>query len=338
MTALLTRIARALNSEWLEALANEAGECPTRRSRTAWMLGGTRLLAATLVRRYGLTMLIFSVAAAAVLALGLPGSNSNPAVARNRIELPILLTVLALLPVLTRPWFGPVRPERAARAVRMLGYLALLAFVAAKANEARDGLQLGNYFHISKFGPLQVALWLLISIYAAILLYATSRQVPLKPRALTLAVMAGAVAGSAFFLRYGLHLWAWHLGWLSLCFVAVPALIGFAGARLATHTHAPTQHGAAAAVMTGLTAALVLAVLATSTVAISPDSAPLHSPPCQPCTVPHRYLVDWSTLVATTPASLLLVGAPLIALCAGTLGASLTLVQAPRRATIMRRT
>ena len=47
MTALLTRIARALNSEWLEALANEAGECTTRRSRTVWLLGGTRFLAAT---------------------------------------------------------------------------------------------------------------------------------------------------------------------------------------------------------------------------------------------------------------------------------------------------
>ena len=70
----------------------------------------------------------------------------------------MLMTVLALLPILARRWFGPVRPERAARAVRMLGYLALLGFVAAKATEARDGLQLGNYFHISKFGPLQVGL------------------------------------------------------------------------------------------------------------------------------------------------------------------------------------
>ena len=251
---------------------------PNPTLRTVWLLGGTRFLAATLLRRYGLGMVIFGAAAAAVLALGLPGSSANPAVARNRIELPMLMTVLALLPMLARRWFGPVRPERAARAVRMLGYLALLAFVAAKATEARDGLRLGNYFHISKFGPLQVALWLLISTYAGILLYATSRQVPLRPRSLTLAVMAGAVAGSAFFLRYGLHLWAWHLGWLSLCFVAVPALIGFAGAQLATHARVPTQHGAAAAVMTGLTAALVLAVLATSTVAISPDSAPLHSP------------------------------------------------------------
>jgi len=338
MTALLTRVARALNSEWLEALANEAGECPSRRSRTVWLLGGTRFLAVTLLRRYGLTILIFSAAAAAVLALGLPGSSSDPAVVRNRIELPMLLTAMALLPMLTRRWFGPVRPERAARAVRMLGDLALLALITAKAIEARDGLRLGNYFQISKIGPLQVALGLLLCVYATVLLYATSRRVPLKPRSLTLAVMAGAAAGSAFFLRYGLNLWPGHLGWLSLCFVAVPALVGFAGARLTTHARVPTRHGLAAAVITGLTAALVLAVLTTSTVAISPDSAPLRPPPCQPCTAPRRYLVDWSILQATTPASLLLVGAPLIALFAGTLGASLTLVQRPRRATILRRT
>jgi hypothetical protein len=332
MTALLIRVARALNSEWLEALAIEAAECPTGRSRAVWMLGGTRLLVIALLRNAGLTMASFSAAAAAVLALGLAGSGANPAVARNRIELPIVLAVLALLPALTRSQFGPVRPERAARAVRTGGYLALLALITAKAVEARDGLQLGNYFQISKIGPLQVALWLLICAYAAILLYATSRHVPLKPRALTLAVVAGGVAGSAYFLRYGLHLWAWHVGWLCLCFVAVPALIGFAGARLAANARIPPSHGAAAAVITGLTAALVLAVLAACTVAISPGSAPLHSLPCSPCTAPHAALVDWSILVATTPASMLLVGAPLMALCAGTFGACLTLVQAPTRA------
>lgn len=338
MTALLTRVARALNSEWLEALANEAGACPSRGSRTVWLLGGTRFLAATVLRRYGLTVLGFSAAAGAVLALGLPGSSSDPAVARNRIELPLLLTALALLPLLTRRWFGPVRPGRAARAVRVLGYLALLALITAKAVEARDGLRLGNYFQIEKLGPLQVALGLLLLACAAVVLYATSRHVPLKPRSLTLAVVAGAAAGSAFFLRYVLNLRAWHVGWLSICFVAAPALMGFAGARLATNAQVPTRHGGAAAVITGLTAALVLAVLAASTVAISPDRAPLQPPPCQPCTAPHRYLVEWSILEATTPASLLLVGAPLIALCVGTLCASLPVVPGRRHATILRLT
>ena len=338
MTALLTRVARALNSEWLEALANEAGECPSRRSRAVWLLGGTRLMAATVLRRYGLTILIFSAAAAAVLALGLPGSSSDPAVARNRIELPLLLTAMALLHVFTRRWFGPARPDLAARAVRILGYLAVLAVIAAKAIEARNGLRLGNYFQIEKVGPMQVALGLLLLVYAAALLYATSRAVPLSARSLTLAVIAGAAAGSAFFLRYGLDLWAWHVGWLSLCFIAVPALVGYAGARLAAHGRVATRHGAAAAVMAGVTAALVLAVLTASAVDISPDRAPPQPPPCQPCTVPHRYLVELSVLKATTPASLLLVGAPLVALCVGTLGASLTLVPRPRRATIMRRT
>ena len=331
MTALLARVARALGSEWLEALANEASDCPTRRSRALWLIGGTRLLAASLVRRHGLTILLFGAAAVGVLALGLPGSSSDPAVTRNRIELPILLIVLALLPLIARRWFGQVRPERAARVVRLLGLLALLVLVAAKAVEARDGLALGNYFQISKFGPLQVAFGLLMCAYAAILLYTTSRHVPLKPLVLTLAVTSGAVAGSAFFLRYGLNLWTWHLGWLMLCFAAVPALIGAAGAGLARQSRNPPVHGTTAAVITGLTAALVLAVLAAGTVAISPERVPLHSPPCQPCAAPHRYLVDWSIAVATTPASMLLVGAPLIALLAGGLGASLTLVPTPKR-------
>ena len=327
MTALLIRVARALNSEWLEALAIEAAECPTGRSRAVWMLGGTRLLVVALLRTHGLMIASSGAAAAAVLALGLAGSGSNPAVARNRIELPMLLAVLALLPALARSLFGPVRPERAARALRSSGYLALLALITAKAVEARDGLQLGNYFQISKIGPLQAAFWLLMCAYAAIVLYATSRHFPLKPRLLTLAVVAGVIAGSAYFLRYGLDLWAWHVGWLCLCFVVVPALIGFAGARVGAHTRVPHRHGVAAAVITGLAAALVLALLAACTVAISPGSAPLHSLPCIPCTAPHAVSVDWSILVATTPASMLLVGAPLVALCAGTLGASLTLVQ-----------
>jgi hypothetical protein len=331
MTHVLIRIARALNSEWLEALASEAAQCPTRRSRGAWMLGGARLLVLALLRTHGLMIASFAAAAAAVLVLGLAGTGSNPAVARNRIELPLLLVVLALLPALARSVFGPVRAERAARAVRIVGYLVLLALITAKSVEARDGLRLGNYFQISKIGPLQAGLWLLICAYAAILLYATSRRVPLKPRTLTLAVVAGAVAGSAYFLRYGLHLWAWHVGWLCLCFVSVPVLVGFAGARLATTARVPPRHGAAAAVITGLTAALVLAVLAASTVAISPSSAPLHSLPCSPCVAPHAAVVDWSLLVATTPASMLLLAAPLLALCAGALGACLTLVQAPWR-------
>lgn len=155
---------------------------------------------------------------------------------------------------------------------------------------------------------------------------------PLKPRVLTLAVVSGVAAGSGYFLRYGLDLWAWHIGWLCLCFVAVPAVIGFAGVRLAANARIPPSHGAAAAGITGMTAALVLALLAACTVAISPGSAPLHSLPCSPCTAPHAALVDWSILVATTPASMLLVVAPLMALCAGTFGACLTLVQAPTRA------
>jgi hypothetical protein len=321
-----------LNSEWLEALANETGACPSRRSRTVWLLGGARFLAATLFRRYGLRVLLFSAAAAAVLALGLPGSNADPAVARNRIELPLLLMALALLPMLTRRWFGPVRPERAARVVRTLGYLALLALITAKSIEARDGLRLGNYFQLQKLGPLQVALGLLLVAYAAVLLYATSPRLPLSPGSLTLAAVAGALAGAALFLLYGVNLWSMNLGWLSICFLAVPALVGFVGARLAPRARIPTRHGAAAAVITGLTAALVLAVLAAIAVAISPGLAPLRPPPCQPCTAPHRYLVEWSILQATTPASLLLVSAPLIALCAGTCGASLPLIKKPQRA------
>lgn len=136
------------------------------------------------------------------------------------------------------------------------------------------------------------------------------------------------MAGATLFLLYGVNLWSLSLGWLSLCFAAVPAFTGYAGARLAPQARVPIRHGAATAVMTALTAALVLAVLATIALAISPDRAPLRPPPCQPCTAPHRYLVEWSILEATTPASLLLVAAPLIALGVGTLGASLTCVSA----------
>jgi hypothetical protein len=43
---------------------------------------------------------------------------------------------------------------------------------------------------------------------------------------LTLAVVAGALAGTVLFLLYGVNVWSMNLGWLSLCFVSMPALMG----------------------------------------------------------------------------------------------------------------
>ncbi len=84
-------------------------------------------------------------AAAIVVWVVWPGRSSDAAVPINRIEIPLLLVVLALLPLRVRRFFGPVRCGRSERTVCVVGYLVVLALIANHAVDTRDERKLGTY-------------------------------------------------------------------------------------------------------------------------------------------------------------------------------------------------
>jgi hypothetical protein len=115
LTGLLMRSAWLLGpdrAEWLEGLIAEATETREGRDQVVWLLGGVSLIAGELWRRSALRVLMFIAAAGIVLWVVWPGSSSDAAVPVNRIEVPVVLGVLALLPLLVRRFCGPVRGGR----------------------------------------------------------------------------------------------------------------------------------------------------------------------------------------------------------------------------------
>jgi hypothetical protein len=111
-----------------------ATEAREGRGRVVWLLGGVWLVAGELWRRSAIRWgLIFLAAAGIVVWVVWPGSSSDPAVPINRIEVPLLRGMLALLPRLVRLFCGPVRRGRFERTVRVVGYLVVLALIAGHA-------------------------------------------------------------------------------------------------------------------------------------------------------------------------------------------------------------
>ena len=169
-------------AEWLEGLIAEAAETRSGRGRVIWLLGGAGLIARELLRQSVVRVLGFVAGAGIVVWVVWPGSSADDAVGVNRIVVPALLVVLALLPLLVRRFYGPVRSGALARGVRVGGYLAVLALVAGHAVEEREGEKLGAYFG-SGAGMSMSALAGIFAVvlagYAAAILIVTSQRVRL---------------------------------------------------------------------------------------------------------------------------------------------------------------
>ena len=240
--------------EWLEGLVAEASETRAGPARVAWLLGGVWLIAWELVRRNAIRVLMFVAAAGIVLWVVWPGSSSDHAVGVNRVEIPLYLGLLALLPLLVRRSFGPVRRGLLPRTVRVVGYLVVLALVTGKAVEAREGQKLGAYFGGS--GPFRVVMFVVIAGYTAVILILTSQRVRLTRSALAIAIGPGTLAGVGLYARYGYHLQVPPQRlWV---FLALPLASGFVVARRAARDR--PANGMTAARQGGL-----LAVCATGT-------------------------------------------------------------------------
>jgi hypothetical protein len=209
------------------------------------------------------------------------------------------LVALALMPLLVRRFYGPVRSGVLARAVRVCGYLVVLAVIAGHAVEEREGEKLGAYF-FSGAGMSMSALAGIFAVvlagYAAAILIVTSQRVQLTRSALAIAVGSGTLTGVALYARLSFHLWSrprgrlevqhMALGWWALLVLGLPLLTGFVVARRASPDTAnatiAARRGALAAMCATGTGLLVLAALTAVTIAISPQSVPLHTPPPPP--------------------------------------------------------
>ncbi|MGA2010343.1 MAG: hypothetical protein ABSH51_07395 [Solirubrobacteraceae bacterium] len=352
LTGLLTRSAWLLpadRADWLRALIAETTEAGAGRGRVTWLLGGVWLIAVEALRRRGVATVTFVAAAVIVLLIAWPGNGSDSAVAVNRIEIPVLLAVLALLPLLVRRRFGPVRAGVLARAMRVTGYLVVLALITASAVQARDGQKLGAYFHDG--GRVNAMIALVLVGYVAVLLIVTSRRVELIRSTLPIVIATGTLTGAALFAEVALRVRGLPLTWWLFTALALPLLTGFAVTRRGARDTAPKSMTAAgqgilAAVCGTATAVLLLVALTTVAVALAPQRVPLQTPPppanggcetCEPVNVVippdlrHEYWVGLSITQATVGLNAALFFAPIFALLAGGVGAGLGAASARRR-------
>ena len=354
-------------AEWLhglvaEDLVAEVTESRAGRDSAAWLLGGVWLLAVELLRRSAVRVLTFIAAAGVVVWVIWPGRSSDAAVPVNRVLVPLLVVALAVLPLLVRRFYGPVRHGRLPRMLRVFGYLVVLATVVGHAVQQREGQKLGAYFGTG-IGRVPISAQagifaLVLAGYAAAILILTSRRVRLRHSALPIALATGTLTGVAMYARFSVHLWSGvrgmlvvhlGLGWWGFVALGLPLLTGFTVARLAARDTpvtgaSPVRQGSQAAVCATGTAVLLLAALAAVTIAISPQSVPRHMPPpppgggCESCdpvnlTIPpdlrREYWVGLSIAAASRGPDAMLVITPIFALFAGAVGTGLA--EASRR-------
>jgi hypothetical protein len=298
MGALLRRLAVLLPAhrrEWAEALAAEAAEVPPGAQRLAWLAGGLRLAAgqARLGRRVGWS-LAFGAAAMGTAWSGWGGAPADPAVLVNRVDVIVIVVILAGLPLAVRRLFGPVRDSAPARIGRAVGYAAIFALVLVKAVVQRFAYVPPNTGAVTGVAWTGEILFLAaMAAYASGILAVTARRPPAAPATLSVGTAAGAAIGLVIYvlgpLGYPLRFaGAWPAGLydaaLALAVVAglaVTVATGRTAVRRAARQAGPlaaadpARQGAMAGLCAGATAALLISVLSTGTIALLPHEAGL---------------------------------------------------------------
>ncbi len=321
LAALLRRLAGLLpehRRDWVYALLAETDDQPGRSARLAWVGGGLWLVAREALMYRIIQALAFAAGSVALVWIAWPGASGNSATPVNRMYVVGTLVLLAGLPLLVRRYAGPVRPGRAPRALRASGYAVLLALIAATAVQQRTGSQLGAYFPvIPPVWAMDVGFLLILAGYAAGLLVLTSRRVQFSRRVLPTALGAGVLtAGLLYALApFGINDTAesaahsLHGGPVNLrsylvlaCFaaaaLAVPLAVHAAATRLADRDTrpgilAPARQALLATTGAMATAALLVALFTTMTIAAAPHHITLTRPSagtgacptCEPSTV-----------------------------------------------------
>lgn len=368
LAGLLGRAARLLPGslrEWTEAVLAEADEVPAGTGRVGWLSGGFWLIVREAGRRGLVRGLAFAAGAAVLAWISWPGSSTNSATALNRVYLVASLALLAALPLVIRPLFGPARPGWAPRVTRVAGYALVLTLIAAKAVKDRDGSKLGRYFAmVPGIWGMEIFLLFVIAAYVAVLLILTSQRVRPARWTLPVAVGLGAVTASALFplAPFGPRVdpSSSGLGWFGLAALALPIVAAVLATRLSARD-AGTERletvwaGAMAATCAMATATMLLSVLTAVSIALLPSHVPLEGTPasgggpdqayiagggCETCDpnntqIPpglrREYWVEISVGQAgQTPLQFLLV-APIVGIAIGGFAGSLASRRRPRR-------
>ena len=244
----------------------------------------------------------FAAAAAGLAWAGWPAVAGTVATVVNRVDVIVVVFLLAGLPWVARRIFGLAGTSRRARIIRGAGYATVFALVAVKAEVARSAgpRPVG--------GPALAGVWVgeivflaVVAAYIAWVLAVTSRRPVASPAALATGTVAGAAAGLLMFLLPPgglLHLRAPWQADLYRAGQALAILLALAtgiaagvltarrtrrgdragsGSRQLPLAETRARQGLAAGLCAGMTAALVACVLHTGTIALLPHQVqPLH--------------------------------------------------------------
>jgi hypothetical protein len=295
------RAVPAWRREWVEAVWAEASEVPPGFGRLAWRVGGIQLIAREALMRRSLgSAMLFAVAAAAAAWAAWPGSPAYLAASGHRAFVLALVLVLAGLPLLARPFLGPVSGSRAARLLRVGFYAAILALIPARniieqvADVPPHGSAQLRLYRLIDGGNLgqsrqgEILFVILMALYVAVILWMTSRRSRVEPATLATGTAIGIALGLVMYTVAPLGLsqdatnpWLPGsdvdplvvLAWvLLLCGPLAAALV--ADWRFTAASDSLPPAGArnrqimAAGLLTSLTGALLVAVLGNGTTAV----------------------------------------------------------------------
>jgi hypothetical protein len=289
LTGLLPILAWLLptaRQDWPKAVVAEAGEVPAGAGRVAWLGGGLWLVAREVMMNAVIRVLAFVAGVTGMVWIGWPGASSNSALIVNRMYVIGSVVMLAALPLVVRRYVGPVKRGWAPRAARVGCYAMVLVLIAAKNSKDRFGNKLGGaYFAIDPgLFALQVLLLLIICAYVAGVLILTTERVRLTRGGLPVAVVLGAVtAGILYALApfgAGADPNTPSLPWWGVAALTLPVMTGLLVGRLAARDKRPAsldpiQQGTLAATCAMASAAFVVSVLISVTIALFPHQVPL---------------------------------------------------------------
>jgi hypothetical protein len=278
---------------WARALRVEAAEVPAGWDRLAWLAGGARFT----VREAALNRLGYPAAFAAAVAgtawTAWSGPPGDSAVVINRVDVITISVILAGLPWIVRRARGPVAGSRQARMIRTAGYAAILILVLVKTAVERVADAMPNNLAGSALAWTGEIVFLVVMVgYTVVILAYTARRSPAvcadvvmgAAMGVTLGVLIYALGPLGFPLRFTgswparLYDAAMVLGaLLALC---APMAAGAAVIRRVggpPRIGSPFRHGAMVGLCTGTSAALVVSVLSTATIALLPYDARLRN-------------------------------------------------------------
>lgn len=286
------RLMPAARRDWAQAVWAEAPEVPPGLRRLAWLAGGARLMAReALMRRGILGTLMFAVAATAVAWAAWPSSSASYATSVDRAEVIVMVALLAGLPLLARPFLGPVSDSRTAWFLRAGTWAVFLVLIPAltvaqqlrgispRGAAERRVYRLVSWVHPPSWGR-EVMMLVVMAVFIAAIVWLTSRRSGVTPATLAAGTGAGLVLGLVMYAvdPLGLSKAATNpwlpgsdvdplvlLAWLLVPAAPVAAAVA-AGRRCRASAGSPSPAGGGVRQMVaaGLLASLVGALFATA--------------------------------------------------------------------------